>query len=72
MDREDAAATDGASAPASRVARDQLPGGPEARALGCCCSVLANAGYRVDASRDALVDPSCPLHNARPDGTARQ
>jgi hypothetical protein len=45
---------------------DLPPGGPEARAQGCCCSVLANAAHRVDARLVALVDPACPVHDRRP------
>jgi hypothetical protein len=42
--------------------RDLPPGGPQATAQGCLCSVLANAAYRSGADEDPCIDPLCPLH----------
>ena len=42
--------------------QELAPGGPEARAQGCCCSVLANAGHRVGTGAAPLFAPHCDLH----------
>lgn len=62
MDRGDVVPDGSAPPPVPPAVRDLPPGGPEARDRGCCCSVLANAGHRVDATLEALVDPGCPVH----------
>jgi hypothetical protein len=41
---------------------DPAPGGPEAKAQGCVCSVLANAAYRAGADHEPCIDPLCRLH----------
>ena len=41
---------------------EMAPGGPQALARGCRCSVLANAAYRTRATDQPFVDPCCPLH----------
>lgn len=38
------------------------PGGPQAKAHGCLCSVLANAAYRAGSVEDPCIDPRCPMH----------
>ena len=39
------------------------PGGREAIAAGCCCSVLANAAFRAGApGEQPFVDPECRVH----------
>ncbi|ANY08016.1 hypothetical protein [Pseudonocardia sp. HH130630-07] len=56
-----------------------LPGSAAAVGIGCRCSVLGNAAYRVGAAETPLHDPACPVHHApgdappprRPDGTSR-
>lgn len=61
MDQNDAATSHD---PAHRVSHELPPGGPDARDRGCCCSVLANAGHRVDPDVEALIDPACAVHTA--------
>lgn len=41
---------------------DMAPGGPRAVAMGCLCSVLANAAYRAHADAEPFLDPTCPVH----------
>lgn len=62
MDHTDAATSRDPAPLAHRESHEPAPGGPEARDSGCCCSVLANAGHRVDPDVAALIDPACPVH----------
>ncbi|MBP2371795.1 hypothetical protein [Pseudonocardia parietis] len=43
-------------------ARVSPPGGPDAVAQGCKCSILANADYRAGAAEQPLIDPICAVH----------
>lgn len=53
---------DASERPDSPTAGIAAPGGPDARVRGCVCSVLANAAHRVDTERQAVIDPTCPVH----------
>ncbi|TCK25183.1 hypothetical protein [Pseudonocardia endophytica] len=54
---------DDATPPDGGAAGHELPpGGPQATARGCLCSVLANAAYRSGADENPCIDPLCPLH----------
>jgi len=44
---------------------EPAPGGPQAIAHGCVCSVLANAAYRAGQAREPCIDPLCQLHTVR-------
>ncbi|WP_145982615.1 MULTISPECIES: hypothetical protein [unclassified Pseudonocardia] len=58
-------ATMNGAAGESRSGVGQLaPKGPEAKAHGCVCSVLANAAYRAGVDDHACIDPLCGLHVA--------
>lgn len=39
------------------------PGGQLARDQGCCCSVLANAAFRMGVEDEVpIIDPRCQMH----------